>query len=178
MICSLHGNVPFSIHIFSVYVLKQSKECIIGLSFHPWTISVTVIIFLYTCLLLSWKKVCLGKLFFFTLVVWWRYILLLHGPLFLFIITVLLCVDSLQSWCCIAFVSLTWLEFLFLLEKLLRSWLNSKFYLPVCIFRVSIGWLMTYVVSGALVLGNNFWSVFSYLFYLTTLSGRMTEKLP
>lgn len=108
----------------------------------------------------------------------YRYILLLHGPLFLFIITVLLCVDSLQSWCCIAFVSLTWLEFLFLLEKLLRSWLNSKFHLPVCIFKVSIGWLMTYVVSGALVLGNNFWSVFSYLFYLTTLSGRMTEKLP
>lgn len=63
-------------------------------------------------------------------------------------------------------------------RKTVEVRLNSKFHLQVCIFRVSIGWLMTYVVSGALVLGNNFWSVFSYLFYLTTLSGRMTEKLP
>lgn len=105
----------------------------------------------------------------------YRYILLLHGPLFLFIITVcwLITVMMLHCICLFDVVGIS-----VPVRKTVEVRLNSKFHLQVCIFRVSIGWLMTYVVSGALVLGNNFWSVFSYLFYLTTLSGRMTEKLP
>lgn len=82
---SLHGNILLSVHIFSMFDLKLLKEWTI-LVYQPWTSCVNVIFVLYTFFFFQVSIRCAEWIFNFSLVFWWRYILLLRGPLFFIVL--------------------------------------------------------------------------------------------